>query len=633
MYVASIDMPDPRQDPQTVAGPKITVENIRASAPYRFPKDSNVHSDESILFDASSYFLSHLVIIPTSDNEKALQLPPTIMAFYTPMVDAMGMVSDGQLSMTTVRRWHVISAESKLHVNFDSIQSKASSTSLNRRSDLRRLEDVHINQIITTVQKMDGGEQLALGCADGSLALYDPHSLAPLYITNDSNDITSLAATGFTFPSFSRGLNLTISPNACLSASLASDGKMQLTHVEHPSGLTYDSTDTAIIEAAIAALILTFARSFYSSVSWHDIILLVTQHLDPLHHPQLIQSISKDLLGDKDFILSPELTNSTSKPFVARILGLTASLGHDPATDQRSQSSMLSWLSLHMRSSALHLYRILTSVSQNGGIEWKDPEVCEIVCNNIRWTLDLCKFIVDDLFEMVDHNDTTSDKESHHQPGHSTGITQLLLLSIWPRSFLKMITRVLRGFLRAIQDPKTTLSSEAAPAFARMADLIDTSPLKMESLEQLLSGVDKTVQHFHQVAGMSDRDKADTERFILSHGQIPEVLQDVVPRILQNVLPMTRPKIDRLSLYMEDYSWLGVRDDQKTKVFKRDFVVDVHRKKVMKRKGLGKVRKCVRCGSISADLLKMRHWPQLLQTQFSRCVCEDVFAVVGPDGI
>ena len=130
---------------------------------------------------------------------------------------------------------------------------------------------------------------------------------------------------------------------------------------------------------------------------------------------------------------------------------------------------------------------------------------------------------------------------------------------------------------------------------------------------------------------MSDRDKADTERFILSHGQIPDVLQDVVPRILQDVLPMTRPKMDRLSLYMEDYSWLGIREDRKTKAFRRDYVVDVHRKKVMRRKGLGKVRKCVRCGSISAELVRVRHWPQYLQTQILRCVCEDVFAVVGSE--
>ena len=115
----------------------------------------------------------------------------------------------------------------------------------------------------------------------------------------------------------------------------------------------------------------------------------------------------------------------------------------------------------------------------------------------------------------------------------------------------------------------------------------------------------------------------------MSHGQIPEVLQNVVPRILQDVLPITRPKMDRLSLYTEDYSWLGIRNDRKTEAFKRDYVVDVHRKKVMKKKGLGKVRKCVRCGSISAVLVRVRHWPQDLQTQMMlRCVCEDVFAIV-----
>lgn len=630
MYVATIDLPDPRQDPQMNAGPKISIENVRASVPYRTPKDSDAQNNDSMLFDASSQFLSHLEIVPTSDIEKAQQLPPTVMAFYTPVITPTGMANDGQLGMTTVRRWHVVSAEHKLHPSFVSMQSKTNSTTLSRRTDLQRIEDVHINQIITTVQKVDGGEHLALGSADGPPALYDPNSLAPLYMANASAEVISMAQTGFVFPPYSRGLNLAVSPNACIVASLSNDGKMQVTHVEHPSGLTYDSTDPTTVEAAIAAIILSSARSFYSQVSLNDIMLLVTQYLDPIHYPQLIQSMFKDLFGDKDFIPGPELGN-TKKPIVARVLSLVASLGHNPSTDQRRQASMLSWLSLNVRSCALTFMGILQSVSQNGGVEWKDPEVCELACNNIRWTLDLCKFIVDDLFEMADDRIVPGASETEsHQPADSQNITKLLLVSIWPRSFLKMIARILRGIVRVTQDPKATPPApEAEPAFSRMAELIESSPLKMESLEQLLSGVDKMVHQFYQVRGMTDHDKAETERFLLSHGQIPEVLQDVVPRILQDVLPKTRAKMDRLSLYMEDYSWLGIREDGKTKVFKRDFVVDVHRKRVLRRKGLNRFRKCVRCGSVSADLVRMRHWPQFLQTQVLRCVCEEFFAVIG----
>jgi mediator of RNA polymerase II transcription subunit 16, fungi type len=636
VYLATLHIPDPRQDPQMSAGIKINIENVKASVPYKSPNDPSGQTDDSMLFDACSHFLSHLEIIPTSDVEKALQLPPTVLAFYTPVINPIGLASDGQLGTTTVRRWHVVSAEQKLHPNFESMASRGNTSTLSRRIDLQRLDDVHMNQIITTVQKIDGGEHLALSSADGSLALYDPISLTPLYMSTNSAEVTSMAQTGFVFPSFPRGLNLAVSPNACVAVSFASDGKMQLTHVEHPSGLVFDGTDPAVIEAAVASIILAFARSIYAPVSWNDIMLLITQHLDPVHYPQLIQSTIRDLMNDRDFIQSQELTNFTSKPIVARVLSLTASLGHDPSTDQRSLTSMLSWLSLNIRSCTLIVMRIWTSVGQNGGVEWKDPEVCNIACNNIKWTLDLCKFIVDDLFEMADqsHNDSLSGYDKEPQPSDaasSATTTKLLLLSIWPRSFLKIIPRILRGFVHATQEPKTALSPEAAPAFSRMAELVESSSLKMEPLEQLLSGVDKLVQQFYQVSGMSDHEKADTERFILSHGQIPEVLQDVIPRILQDVLPMTRARMDRLSLYMEDYSWLGIRKDRKTEAFKRDFVVDVHRKKVMRRKGLGKVRKCVRCESVSTDLVKVKHWPQYLQMLVSRCVCEDVFAAVGAD--
>jgi mediator of RNA polymerase II transcription subunit 16, fungi type len=637
VYLSTIDLPDLKQDPQMSSSPRISIENIRASVPYRIPKDSSDRNDEAMLFDASSHVMSHLKIVPTSDIEKGLQLPPTILAFFTPVITPMGVANDGQLGMSTVRRWHVLSAERKLHAKFESMPSKPNSSTLGRKIDLHRLEDVHLDQLVTTVQKVDGGAHLALGGADGSLALYDPNSLTPLYMANDSTEVTNLAQIGFVFPSYSRGLSLAVSPNACVAASLANDGKTQLTHVEYPSGLTYDPADSTIVEAAIAAIILSFARSSYSQVSLNDIMLLVTQQLDRIHYPQLIQSTFKYLFYDKDFISGLEPSNA-SKPMIARVLSLGASLGHNPAPEQRSQASMLSWLSLNIRYSALAFLRILQSVNQNGGVEWKDPEVCEIACNNIRWTVDLCKFLVDDLFEMADHNNNgpppSPEKASH---GSTTDddphiITKLMLVSIWPRSFLKMIARILRGIVRASQDPKTPLSPDALPAFSRMAALIEASPLKMESLEQLLSGVEKMTNQFYHIAGMSDRDKADAERFMLAHGQIPDVLLEVVPRILQDVLPMTRGRMDRLALYMEDYSWLGIREDARTKAFRRDFVVDVHRKRVLRRKGLDRFRRCVRCGSVSADLVSMRHWPQYLQTQILRCICEDVFAVVGLDG-
>lgn len=612
-------------------GPKITIENVRASVPYKQPKDANAQDDESMLFDPTSHFLSHLEIVPTTDVEKALQLPPTITAFYTPVINPTGIITDGHLGTTTVRRWHVISSEHKLHPSFDLVQSRANTSSFSRRPDLHRLDDIHLNQIIITVQKIDGGEHIVLGGADGSLALYDPTSLTPLYMANDGVDVTSMAQAGFVFPSYPSELNRSVSPNACVAASLTADGKMQLTHVLHPSGLAFDSTNGAAVEAAIAAMILSFARSFYSQASWNDIMLLVTQHLDPIHYPQLTQSIFKDLFSDGDFM--PELANP-SKPLIARALSLTASLGYYPSTNQRTLASMLSWLSLNIRFCALNFMRIWSSVKQNGGVEWKDPEVCEIACNNIRWTLDLCKLIVDDLFDMSDDQKRPSVLPSGSDSAaaaDSVPISQLLLVSFWPRSFLNMIIRILRGFVWAPQDPKSPLSPDAAPAISRMAAIVEACRLKMEPLEQLLSGAEKIIQQSYQLSGMSDREKADAERFILSHGQIPEVLQDVVPRILQDVLPTTRPKMDRLSLYMEDYSWLGIREDRKTKAFQRDYVVDIHRKKVMRRKGLGKIRRCVRCGSISAELVRVRHWPQYLQTQILRCVCEDVFAVVGSE--
>lgn len=628
VVVVTLDSHDPRQDSQTTSGPRMSIENVRASVPYQNSKHSNVQNSSPTLLDSSSQFLTHLEIVPTSDVEKALPFPPTIVAFYTPVKNPLSLANHDQLDFTTVRRWHVVSSEYKLHPDFDSMQSKTGSHAPSGRTDLERRDDVHLNQIITTVQKIDGGEYLALGNSDGSLALYDPNSLAPLYATTDSVAVSSMAQSGFIFPPYSGGLNLSISPNGCIAASLADDGEMQLTCVEHPTGLIYDPTDPTRLETTITSIILSFARSFSSGVSWNDIMLLVHKHLDPEYYPQLIQSTLRALFTDRESINGPDVGKPIN-PIVSRVLSMAASLGFDPSTDQRNRSSMLSWLTLNIRSRALTSTSILLSLNVNGGVEWKDPEVCEIACNNIRWTLDLCKFIVDDLFEMADQQALpVPDGKASQSETDSQSMTKLLLVSSWPRWFLKMVPRVYRGFVRATQDSNRTLSPEAAPSFTRMAELIEASPLKMEPLEQLLANVDKIVQKCYKLNGTSDQAKADLERYMLANGQIPEELQDVVPRILRDVLPTIRDRMDRLSLYMEDHSWLGIREDKKTQAFKTEFVVDVHRKNIMKRKGLGKVRQCGRCGSISRDLARVRRWPQYLQTQMSRCVCDDSFAIV-----
>jgi mediator of RNA polymerase II transcription subunit 16, fungi type len=628
--VVTLDMPDLKLDPQMTSAPRIGIENVRAPVPYRCSKSSNVQNGDCMIFDTSSQFLSHLEIVPTSDVEKVLQLPPTILAFYTPVEDAMSLIHDGPLGSTTVRRWHVVPADCKLHPSFDSMESKAGNGILSRRTDLVRLDDVHLNRIITGVQKVDGGENLALGSSDGSLTIY-PSSLSGLYTANDSGEVRNLAQTGFTFPPYSRGLKSSVSPNGCLAVSLTDDNEMRLICLEHSNGLSYTSTGSTTLEATTAAIILAFARSFASGVSCNDIIVLVHQHLDPARLPDLIESILKALFTDGEATLGPE-QGKLLKPIVPRILSLIAALGFDSPAEQRTSSSMLSWLSLNIRSHALAFRHMLVLPKDSGGVDWKDSGVCEIACNSIRWTLDLFKFIVDDLFEMSDQqNSPFPSPAGGNGPDHEADphlMTKLVLVSSWQRNFLPMIPRMYRGIVDASLESKTKLTPETAPSFLRMAALIEASPLKMEPLEQLLIGVDKIVNHIYNTSNMSDSAKADSQRFMLAHGRIPDELLNVVPMILQDVLPTTSGKMDRLSLYMVDHSWLGIRDDAGTRAFKRDFVVDVYRKIVLKRNALGKVRRCVRCGSVSTNLIRMRHWPQYLQ--LLKCICEDHFTVVYP---
>lgn len=161
-------------------------------------------------------------------------------------------------------------------------------------------------------------------------------------------------------------------------------------------------------------------------------------------------------------------------------------------------------------------------------------------------------------------------------------VTTLLLISCWSRFFLRHTSRALRGLALLPANPQYNISPKAVPAFKRIADCIDASssspnphtstgpsltttnaaspiPIKTEALERILVSIEKFVSQAYDNANYTDIQRANTERALLAHASVPDVLSGVMDRVIKEVLiPHTRFEVARLDVWVGDYQWLGV---------------------------------------------------------------------------
>src|SRR5256886_14409407 len=189
VYLVQISWPDVKRERGRGIIPSFDVEHVKGFVPTGSidgSSDSGMIANPSI-YDTSSLGLSHLEIIATSDVEKAVQLPPMIIAVYTSSVSSLGTSSQGQPPSSRISRWNVASTERKLHPRFDEITSKGGAVTLLPKADLQRLPDIHIEQIVTSLHQVDSGGAIAVSTQDGSIAFYNPSPMTQLYLDTTIN--------------------------------------------------------------------------------------------------------------------------------------------------------------------------------------------------------------------------------------------------------------------------------------------------------------------------------------------------------------------------------------------------------------------------------------------------------------
>jgi mediator of RNA polymerase II transcription subunit 16, fungi type len=228
------------------------------------------------------------------------------------------------------------------------------------------------------------------------------------------------------------------------------------------------------------------------------------------------------------------------------------------------------------------------------------------------------------------------------------------------RAFLRLICRGLRGIHAAF--PTAPVAGEARIYYRELCDAVEAAPIKVETFEKFLAGVDSAVRHAYQGAGFGDNERSAPENQLLVNSRIPAVLVSAVSVVLRQTLPSLSQEIDRLAMYLGDYSWVGFGSDRRTEFYRRTHEIDIV-KKIPLRKVYGTQqskateqqsnsstaataflkaskleqtdggrtrRRCVRCCEVSGDIRPPRPslWLRMIvKLQLVRsCVCGGMWA-------
>lgn len=256
-----------------------------------------------------------------------------------------------------------------------------------------------------------------------------------------------------------------------------------------------------------------------------------------------------------------------------------------------------------------------------------------MVLGNTKWTLDFSHFLLNEIFDMADEfEDVFNDPEAFTQkckdlsitntsfkPTHltmfvvknSSSLPLLVLLASMSRAFLRFICRGLRGVHAGFASTNpASLVGDSRVYYTEICQTLESSPVRIDVYEKFLAGVDSAVKHAYQGAGFGDAERPGPEKELLVNARIPPVLTTAVATLLRQTVPALKSEINRMAIYLGDYSWLGFGNDRRTALYRKQREVDILKKCPLRpplplgidgRVALLKKRRCVRCTEVSGD--------------------------------
>ncbi|KAJ5275220.1 Mediator complex subunit Med16 [Penicillium chrysogenum] len=569
------------------------------------------HSDQSLPFLNSVYSLTRLEIMPGQfDSLAGSTANPWILAVLSKPLHAIHDYPDQQGPPSVILRWHLESAPQILHAKFDEVPSKKSNAEAKPKMELRRLEDIYCDKYIVSVDLIEHGAVLAVSHDDSSITCYETRTMTVLNGLGDSSTVTCLAQAGFHYPLETSGLHIAFSPNACVAVTLDVDGHVQLRVMEHSFGSTEGLYDENNFSAAIAALTLAFSRGCGIEVNTDDILMVACGQLSPEARTTFISEVYRALPVNCNF--TAEQDKLMSHPYIPRCLSLQAGLGFKGRLQRRNLSSAVPWASLQLRHASV-LFAYFFQYNKGGQTESHDPDVLRMVLGNTKWTLDFSHFLLNEIFDMADEfEDVFNDPEAFTQKlKNSSSLPLLVLLASMSRAFLRFICRGLRGVHAGFASTNpASLVGDSRVYYTEICQTLESSPVRIDVYEKFLAGVDSAVKHAYQGAGFGDAERPGPEKELLVNARIPPVLTTAVATLLRQTVPALKSEINRMAIYLGDYSWLGFGNDRRTALYRKQREVDILKKCPLRpplplgidgRVALLKKRRCVRCTEVSGD--------------------------------
>ncbi|KAI9368032.1 mediator complex, subunit Med16 [Aspergillus egyptiacus] len=576
-----------KQTPPQFPVPSFRFVHSKVEVPYNIPASRGGETpDEEFPFTNSLYSLTSLqIVLPASDNSAGSAPSPWIIAVFSILPHTiLPDHSQPQVPMSVIARWQFETGAPTLHPKFDEITSKKSNAQIKPKIMLRRFDDITSDRHVISVEQTEYGNVLAITYDDSSVAFYDPKTMTLFDGIDDTNTVTSLAQAGFHYPLETSGLHMSFSPSACVAVSLDGDGQTHIRVMEHSYGAESGYYDENKFSAAIAALTLAFCRGCGGEVNTDDILLLLIRQLSPDAQTVLINEIYRALSINCNF--TTEQDKLMNHPYIPRALSIQAALGFKNKYKARNIASAVPWAILQLRQAAI-IYPFFFQYNKQGqSTEPHDPDVLRIVLGNTKWALDFCLYIMNEVFELADEFAGVSpDQESFNQKlKTTTSLPLIILLSSMSRAFLRFICRGLRGIHAGYAS--APLAGDARVYYTEICQTLDSSPVRIDVYEKFLAGVESAVKHAYTGAGFGDNERPGPEKELLVNSRIPPVLVTAVSTILRQTVPTMKGEVDRMAIYLGEYSWLGIGSDRRTEVYRRTREVDIIKKTPIARPGM-----------------------------------------------
>jgi hypothetical protein len=656
LYFVAIDWTEVNQAIEGL--PSLSVESV----PNQVLSQPSASASIPENFDPDSWLLSHLKIIPSSDVEKVAQVPPSILAVSTGVNRAVNIPDAGFLISSTIKRWTITSVETKLHPIFDALPSSGGSAAPSKPVHSLREQADKVEQVITTMHHVEGTQALVITTQENRTDFLSCDDLSPVQYAASDQETTCMAQSGFAFPFTQTIFTPSFSPGSCIRADLSTDGKTQLCIMGYQLNplQTLQPLDPHT-DAAIASLNLTFARACWSNATIDDVLMCATASVPPELISTVISSMYRSMFRDSEFVhektQGSELERLFHKQVMGKVFSYHASLAANcsqlsstASTIGRvggwSLSAQWAWIVNNVRQTTTVLFINLRDI-QNAALV-VSQDFTDMLCANLKWGLSLIRFIFHAILEVGDRttNPEMFDEDDKGSIGDtngdgSQGLVALILNCHASRIFLIAFVRAVRAYAK-VSEPK---SQHQLQVLQTIRQQTTAKGLDFPAIEALL-------EYRWSAIGDVEGDIAATavrQLDMMATGIVHESYQDTIKNILTKLINSpqglrAKGLIDRLKLFVDyvdvEYIFLnqeilGRPQSRGTASMdtRNEVTYDIHRKRPITKgtpepataggDGQPMVRKCMRCGSYSEDVVvPPKDWSRQVAMSLARCVCD-----------